>query len=609
MQRNNAVDEIKSRCNIVDVIGRVVPLKKAGSNYKGICPFHNEKTSSFIVSEQKQIFTCFGCGATGDVIAFVQRYYNVDFPEAIERLAGEYGITIDKGFFKKNEKNDKLYEINRDAANFFYSAFTKTANAGYAYMQNRGIEPATLKKFGIGYADEKWDSLYTYLKSRGYDDNTLLELGLISYSKGKYYDKFRNRVMFPIINTRGKVIGFGGRIIGDGEPKYLNSQESPIFLKKNNLYGLNLTKQDIGKENCAILVEGYMDVISLYQSGVRNVSASLGTALTDNQAALLKRYTDKVVLSYDADDAGRKAALRGLDILYGAGMNVKVLHVTDGKDPDEFVKKKGKEAFIELTKEALPYADYKIEHIKREVDVSVTEGRVEFLKRAIAVLKTLSPAEADIYIKKIANDMKISEGAIRMELYGGDAGFGTGTRMENSDKARRMSENVQRDKDAALRSMSDEDTAGDGMRDAEHISATEKHLIKIVLTDSSYYHKVAAYSYIFTNTKILAIWAAIKSVYRDGEEINPQAVREMLEIEEQDVFDDIMKNTLVAGYEEQIYIDSVKKIEIHEMKKRESEIKVMLSLADEDENGENIKELTEELMEIQKWINAQGGLQ
>ena len=175
----------------------------------------------------------------------------------------------------------------------------------------------------------------------------LLDLGLISNSKGKYYDKFRNRVMFPIINTRGKVIGFGGRIIGDGEPKYLNSQESPIFLKKNNLYGLNLTKHDISKENCAILVEGYMDVISLYQSGVQNVSASLGTALTDNQAALLKRYTDGVILSYDADDAGRKAALRGLDILYGAGMNVKVLHVTDGKDPDEFVKKKGKEAFIE----------------------------------------------------------------------------------------------------------------------------------------------------------------------------------------------------------------------------------------------------------------------
>ena len=588
MQRSNTVDEIKSRCNIVDVIGRVVPLKRAGSNYKGICPFHNEKTSSFIVSEQKQIFTCFGCGATGDVISFVQKYYNLDFTEAIERLANEYGITIEKGAFHKNEKSDRLYEVNRDAANFFYKAFTTTANAGYAYMKNRGIEPATLKKFGIGYADEKWDSLYTYMKSKGHDDKTLLELGLISNSKGKYYDKFRNRVMFPIINTRGKVIGFGGRIIGDGEPKYLNSPESPIFLKKNNLYGLNLTKQDVGKENCAILVEGYMDVISLYQSGVQNVSASLGTALTENQAALLKRYTDKVILSYDADEAGRKAALRGLDILYGAGMNVRVLHVTDGKDPDEFVKKKGKEAFIELTKDALPYADYKIEHIKREVDVSETEGRVEFLKRAIGVLKTLSPSEADIYIQKIADEMKISEGAIRMELYGDAAGGGrnsaAGVRSET--------------KPAGLTSPPD-DTA----------AAIEKHLIKIVLTDASYYHKVAAYSYIFSGEAVSAIWNAVKAVYREGEEINPASVREMLEIGEQNVFDDIMKNTLVAGYEEQIYKDSILKIEISEMKKRESEIKVMLSLADEEENGENIKELTEELMEIQKWINEQGGTQ
>ena len=602
MQRNNAVEEIKSRCNIVDVIGRVVPLKKAGSNYKGICPFHNEKTSSFIVSEQKQIFTCFGCGATGDVIAFVQKYYNLDFLDAIERLANEYGITIDKSSFRKNEKNDKLYEINRDAANFFYKALTTKANTGYAYMKNRGIEPATLKKFGIGYADEKWDSLYTYLKSKGHDDSMLLDLGLISNSKGKYYDKFRNRVMFPIINTRGKVIGFGGRIIGDAEPKYLNSQESPIFLKKNNLYGLNLTKHDISKENCAILVEGYMDVISLYQSGVQNVSASLGTALTDNQAALLKRYTDGVILSYDADDAGRKAALRGLDILYGAGMNVKVLHVTDGKDPDEFVKKKGKEAFIELTKKALPYADYKIEHIKREVDIATTEGRVEFIKRAITVLKALSPSEADIYIKKIAADMKISEGAIRMELYGNDGGAVMNAQALGSGRR-----NPGAGSDAA--NMSGQASVPKAIKNAKPISAIEKHLIKITLTDASYYHKVAAYSYIFRNEKASAIWKAIKSVYREGEEIDAEAVREALEIGEQDVFDDIMKNTLVAGYEEQIYLDSVRRIEISEMKKRESEIKVMLSLADEEENGENIKELTEELMEIQKWINEQGGSQ
>ena len=589
MQRNTVVDEIKSRCNIVDVIGRVVPLKKAGSNYKGVCPFHSEKTPSFVVSEQKQIYTCFGCGAGGDVIEFVQRYYNLDFMQAIEKLAAEYSIDINQGMFRRDEKKDRLYEINREAASYFYETFTSSANAGYAYMQKRGIEPRILKRFGIGYADSKWDSLYQHLKGKGYDEKTLLELGLISYSKGKYYDKFRNRVMFPIINTRGSVIGFGGRAVGDDSPKYLNSPESAVFLKKNNLYGLNLTKQEIGKENCAILVEGYMDVISLYQAGIKNVSASLGTALTENQAVLLKRYTNKVILSYDADSAGRAAALRGLDILYALDINVKVLHVTDGKDPDEFVKKNGKEAFLALTKKALSYADYKIEHIKREKDLSTTDGRLEFLKEAVGVLRMLSPSGADLYIKKIASEMKISEGAIRMELYGNEVSGGMhafsdiGRQTGSENKSEKIKENS--------------------------VTALEKHLIKIVLTDASYYHKVAAYSYLFAGSPAGLIWEAIKASYKEGEELSVPQVREKLENTEQDILDDILENTMVAGYEQQVYEDSIKKIELHELTKREQEIKVLLSLADESENGDKIRELTEELMEIQKMISEQGGSQ
>ena len=304
------LEELKSRLNIVDVIGRVVPLRRAGSNFKGVCPFHNEKTPSFVVSEQKQIFTCFGCGASGDAIEFTKRYYNLEFQEAVEKLAAENGLSI--SLHKGNGDREKYYEINKEAARFFYRAFTEQQNAGYTYMKNRGMDDAILKKFGIGYADESWDSLYLFFKKKGISEKILLELGLISESKGKYYDKFRNRVMFPIINTSGKVIGFGGRAIGQAEPKYLNSPENKVFQKKNNLYALNITKQDIGKEGYAILVEGYMDAISLYQNGVRNVGASLGTALTDNQARLLNRYTKNVVLSYDADSAGRNAALRGI---------------------------------------------------------------------------------------------------------------------------------------------------------------------------------------------------------------------------------------------------------------------------------------------------------
>ena len=298
----NIVDEIKSRCNIVDVIGRVVPLKKSGSNFKGVCPFHNEKTPSFVVSETKQIFTCFGCGATGDVIAFVKRYYNLEFRGAVEMLAREYGISLD-GAFRSNRNKDELYEINRQAARFFYKAMREKSNKGYTYMKNRGISEETMNKFGIGYADDGWTSLYDFLGAAGVAEKKMLELGLISKSKDRCFDKFRDRVIFPIINTAGKVIGFGGRIIGDGEPKYLNSQESGIFQKKNNLYGLNLARKDVSREDSIVLVEGYMDVVSLYQAGVRNVSASLGTALTENQARLIKRYTRNVVLSYDSDQA------------------------------------------------------------------------------------------------------------------------------------------------------------------------------------------------------------------------------------------------------------------------------------------------------------------
>ena len=437
------------------------------------------------------------------------------------------------------------------------------------------------------------------MTQKGYDKEDLFSLGLVSRSGERYFDKFRGRVMFPIINTRGKVIGFGGRVLGDASPKYLNSPETPVFQKKNNLYGLNLTRQAIGKENCAILVEGYMDVIALYQAGVENVSASLGTALTEYQAALLHRYTDKVILSYDADSAGRAAALRGLDILYKEGINVRVLHVTDGKDPDEFIRKNGKEAFYALTKNALSYAEYKLDHIRQEVDLSGTEGQLEFLKRAIAVLRQLPPTAADFHIKRIASEMKVSEGAIRMELYGsaeGQAMVPAGPSETEMGKGESTARG--------------EKSSSPGRKEDAAITALERHLLKIVLTDPSYYHRVAAYSYIFRNHTALAVWEAIRSVCREGAaDLSKNEVREQLEPEEQAAFDDLMENTVVAGCEEQIYLDSVRKIEFDELRKREQEIKILLVLADESGNDSKIRELIEELMEIQKLVNEQGGMQ
>ena len=242
--RNSVIDEIKSRCNIVDVIGSVVSLRKTGSNYVGLCPFHNEKTPSFVVSESKQVYTCYGCHEWGDVITFVEKYYNLSFIEAIEKLAAQCGVSLDDGF-GRSEKKDIYYEVNREAARFFYKALRSGDNPGLRYVAKRGLTKETLHEFGIGYADGEWNSLYNHLKSKGYDEKIMLKLGLISTSKGKYYDKFRNRVIFPIQNTAGKVIGFGGRAIGDDMPKYLNSQETPVFSKKNNLYLNSASKPQV----------------------------------------------------------------------------------------------------------------------------------------------------------------------------------------------------------------------------------------------------------------------------------------------------------------------------------------------------------------------------
>lgn len=576
---NSAVEEIKSRCNIVDVIGRAIPLKRAGSNYKGVCPFHNEKTPSFVVSETKQIYTCFGCGATGDVIEFVERYYQLDFIQAIEKLADEYGIKLEAGF-KKDQNKEIFYQINREAAKFFYKAFRKEGNPGHAYMTNRGIAPEILTQFGVGYADDSFHSLMDHLISLGFQKEILFELGLISHSKGKYYDKFRDRVMFPILNTRGKVIGFGGRVIGQGEPKYLNSPESSVFLKKNNLYGLNLTRQEIGKVDLAILVEGYMDVISLYQSGVRNVSASLGTALTENQAKLLKRYTHNIVLSYDADEAGVNAALRGLDILYKEDCKVKVLHIDDGKDPDEFVKKNGKKAYLNLLEEALPYADYRFNLLKKQFDLEQVEDRVDFLKKAVEVIEFLNPVEAEVYIKKLAQDTNISEGAIRLEMGGNN--------RQKSTPARPPSAKAE--------------------AETAEASMLEKNMLKLLLTDSSYYQRILPYeTQIFKSETGQELYSGIKELHVEQEEIDTRKLSDTVDESGRKLLDSVMKNVRLSGKEETVFQDCIKTIQSMELGKQEQALILRLSMADEQENQETIRELTEELMEIQKMLKNNRG--
>ena len=574
------IEDLKSQINIVDVIGRVVPLKRAGANHKGVCPFHNEKTPSFVVSEQKQIFTCFGCGATGDAIEFTKRYYNLEFGEAVEKLAKEHGIELKmSGSGQHNQEREKYYEINKEAARFFYRAFTEGKNQGYTYMKKRGIDDTILKKFGIGYADESWDSLYQYFKSRGTDEKILLELGLISEKNGKYYDKFRNRVIFPIINTSGKVIGFGGRAIGDAMPKYLNSPENKVFQKKNNIYALNTTKQDVGKEGYAILVEGYMDVISLYQGGVKNVGASLGTALTENQAKLLKRYTRNVVLSYDADAAGQAAAVRGLEVLGGEDIKVKVLHVTDGKDPVEYIKKNGKEAFLRLVDNALPMIDYKLNTAKAGLNLEKEEGKLDYLKKASDILRQFSPATADIYIKKLSQDLKIAEGAIRMEILGNN-------NMTEHIPVKRPAEEESR---------------------KNSISGLEATLFKVLLVNPFYTEKMLEYANAIESSGGRKILNIMFEKYGLQGTFELTDITDNLDPEESAQLADALEPIIVAGNEEQVFGECIKKWKLTQAVKKEQELINRLALADEETSSGAISALTDELMKVQKEINSFGG--
>ena len=582
MSSSNIAEEIKSRCNIVDVIGRVVTLKKAGSNYKGLCPFHNEKTPSFNVNEEKQIFKCFGCGAAGDVIGFVEKYYNHDFRGACEMLAGEYGIDL-TGAFGSSEHKKELYEINREAARFYYRKMREQVNPGYTYMKDRGISEETMNRFGIGYADGSWHSLLEHMEGLGVSQEKLLKLGLISQSKGRYYDKFRDRVIFPIINAGGKVIGFGGRILGDGNPKYLNSQESEVFQKKNNLYNLNLAKTDITKEDRIVLVEGYMDVISLYQAGIRNVCASLGTALTENQARLIRRYTKNVILSYDADEAGQNAAMRGVDILYAEGLRPKVLRITDGKDPDDFVKKNGRPAFAKLMDDALPFGDFKIARIGSRYDLADEAQKLDYLRDVIEALQAMKPMEADLYINKIAEQTGISVQAIRRE-------YETGRQEEPVRPVRHYERE---------------------MPDAPEITSAERTLLKLMLMDLRYTEipediRSSVFRSEAGGTLYQMILEAKVAAGADNGPPDLRKLREMMDPEIFEIYQGIDALVIPEDKERIIYDQCISFVRREGLKQRDQEITWMLSLDDGTISDDEIRALMKEQAEIQKQLKGQG---
>mgnify|MGYP003048646012 CR=1 FL=1 len=415
--------QLRNRCDIEDIIGRYVQLKKTGSSTVGLCPFHSERTPSFHVSGRKQMFYCFGCHKGGDVITFIMEAEHLPYVDAVVFLANMVGLPVpQKNVFDTEiaELRKRVLEINRAAARFYFDTlFTAEGSAGLEYFKRRQLSQTTIRRFGLGYAPDAWDSLLKHLLAKGYalDDIKAAGLAIQSKTGGKHFDRFRSRCMFPIIDHRGNVIGFGGRTMDANNPaKYLNSSENLVFKKGQNLFALNMAKNT--KADCLILCEGYMDVISLHQAGFDNAVASLGTALTPDQARLMRRYTENVVVCYDSDAAGKKATQRALEILPTAGLNVRVVTVTGGKDPDEMMKEEGgKEKFRRLLDAAFNSVDYRFSETLAKYDISVDTEKIECLKKMAEIIAPLpSPAERDVYAAKIAEIMQVDKQAVVAEI-------------------------------------------------------------------------------------------------------------------------------------------------------------------------------------------------
>ena len=418
------LEEIKNRNDIIDVVSQYVILKRRGRNYFGLCPFHNEKSPSFSVSPDKQIFHCFGCNVGGDVFHFIMKIENISFFESVKLLANRAGIELPtEAMSPEEEKREKLkenvYKLNKDAAIFYHELLYKPeSKAAQNYVKKRQLGNNTLKSFLIGYAGNN-NELLKYLKEKGYDTQTMLTSNLIGKSQdGRLYDKFRNRLMIPILDVKGKVIAFGGRVLDDSKPKYINSPESLVYSKGRNLFGLNVAVKNVhGRLDKLLIVEGYMDAISLYQRGITNVVASLGTALTDNQGQLLRRYCDQVILGYDADGAGQTAIMRGIGIMQSMGVDIRVLQISGAKDPDEFVLKYGPERFQKCMDNAISVVEYQVKNLKKSLDLNNTSDKIKFMNEIANILsKVDNSMEREVYVDKISRTYQISKEAIYAEV-------------------------------------------------------------------------------------------------------------------------------------------------------------------------------------------------
>lgn len=414
------INEIQNKTDIVEIISNRIQLKKAGRNYKGTCPFHHEKTPSFMVSPDKQIYHCFGCGAGGNVFSFLMKYEKLEFPEVIEMLAEKLGIKLPRNTRQSAEMTslaNQLYKINEQACQFFQVSLTGNPRAR-EYLSSRGVGEEIVKNLKIGYAPDSWETLISFFKKKGTDAKLLEKAGLaIANDRGGHYDRFRNRVIFPIIDLKGKILGFGARVLDASLPKYMNSPETPIYSKGKNLYGLNYTKDDIRRENHALIVEGYLDFIVPYQAGIKNLIATLGTALTVDQVKMLKRFTNTAIIVYDPDAAGEAASIRGLDLFITEDVNVYIAELPGGLDPDSYIRKYGADEFRSLIKSSKNLFDYKFDKLASRIDASSIYGKMKIASEMLPTFAKINSALLrSSLVKKLSEKLGVDEEALREDL-------------------------------------------------------------------------------------------------------------------------------------------------------------------------------------------------
>lgn len=425
----STIEEILNRVDIVELISASIPLKRQGRTYKALCPFHHEKTPSFVVSSERQIFHCFGCSAGGNALSFLMQYERMEFPEAIEALARKAGVILPKASFNQQaqSQNAQIYKINESAAEFYVNhLYSADGSAALAYLLERGITRETLKKFRIGFAPDKWDGLLTYLRSKHYITAPIEKAGLIiPKDAGGYYDRFRGRIIIPVIDAKDRVVAFGARVLpvsggtkqDEGMAKYVNSPETPVYTKGKVLFGLSASAEAIRAADLAVIVEGYFDLIAMYQAGIKNIAAPCGTALTVEQIRLLKRYSQNVVMAYDADSAGQMAALRSLSPLVEEGMRVRVARLPDGYDPDSYVRAFGRDKFLELIASGKDVFDYKLEAMKSRYNPANLGDKAAIASEMLSlIIKFSNEILKSAYLKKLAEGLKVDEGALLAEL-------------------------------------------------------------------------------------------------------------------------------------------------------------------------------------------------